>query len=317
MTEFSGFWTTEPSTPAGDQVSGYTQAHWSTALAILAACSGKIGIAPGYRSNLAPSVGGANLVNIAAGGAVVDGKWHDSDATVGVTIPSAVGGGNTRIDRIVVRVGWAGFTARVTRIAGVDASSPTAPAITTTSGTTYDIKICQVTVDTSGACTISLDEREWAMVPVDDSTIENASGTLQVPVAGIDTLQLAPGAVETDKLDDDAVDDSKAGDRVPQFYRRQGGSSSNWHSAGTTTYIPTAVRMQAGSFVVTDGSGTQINFPVAFNEPPLVFFQLATGGAATALIQGVTATHVIVGTYDPAGVSVNNITVTWLAIGEE
>lgn len=160
MTEFSYWWTTS-GTPAGDQVSSYTQAHLARIAAVLAACGGFEGIAPGYLNQLAGSVAGANTVQIATGGAVVDGKVYDNDAAVNVTIPSASGGGNTRIDRIVLRVSWASFTARITRIAGTDAASPTAPAITQTSGTTYDLPLYQALVNTSGTVTIT-DERTIA-----------------------------------------------------------------------------------------------------------------------------------------------------------
>ena len=101
----------------------------------MAACSGWEGVAPGYKNELAGSVGGANTYNINTGGAMVDGKPYHNTATVGVNIPSAVGGGNTRIDRIVLRADWTAQTVRITRIAGTDEASPTAPAITQTPGT--------------------------------------------------------------------------------------------------------------------------------------------------------------------------------------
>jgi hypothetical protein len=78
-----------------------------------------------------------------------------------VNIPSAVGGGNTRIDRVVLRADWANFNVSVYRIAGVDAAVPSAPVIVQTSGTTYDIMLCQALVDTGGTVTVT-DERVWA-----------------------------------------------------------------------------------------------------------------------------------------------------------
>lgn len=326
MTEFSGFWTTTPSGAVGDQVDGYNQSHWSTAIAIMGAVSGPIGIAAGYRSGLAPTVGGANTVNIAAGGGIVDGKWHDSDATVAVNIPSAVGGGNTRIDRIVLRVSWAGFSIRVTRIAGIDAASPTVPAIITTSGTTYDIKICQVTVDTAGNCSINLDEREFAMVAVDNDTIVISSGILNVPVSGIGTLQIENLAVTNGKVADNAIDDTKVGNRVPQFYRRQGGSSSDWSAAGTTTYTPGAVRMQGGSLAIPFSAEIyvigSVTFPVAFDDPPQVFLQILASGVSlipTLEGAGLTASGFTftVRTADLAATTQAAAKLLWFAVGAE
>lgn len=168
MAETSGFWTTS-GTPSGHQVASYTQAIAAKAWAILAACAAKEGVAPGYLNECAGSVPGANTARIATGGAVVDGQWYENGANVDVTIPSAVGGGNTRIDRIVLRCSWANFEVEITRIAGTDAASPTAPAITQTPGTTYDIMLYQVLVNTSGVVTLT-DERVWA------NTIYNRQG---------------------------------------------------------------------------------------------------------------------------------------------
>ena len=164
MAEFSGYWTTNGA-GSGDQVASYTQVHDSTASRILAACSGFEGVAPGYLNELACTDKADNTCAVNTGGAVVDGKWYINDASADVNIPSASGAGNTRIDRIVLRASWAGFDIAITRIAGTDAVSPTAPDITQTSGTTYDIQLCQVLVDTAGALTVT-DERTWASYSV-------------------------------------------------------------------------------------------------------------------------------------------------------
>lgn len=162
MAELSGFWTTGGAT--GDQQVSYTQAQWSTASKIMSACSGFEGVAPGYLNSLAGTVGGANTVAINTGGAMVDGKWFLNDASQNVNIPSASGGGNTRIDRIVLRADWANYNVSVYRIAGTDAGSPVVPSITQTSGTTYDIMLYQALVDTGGTVTLT-DERVWASNP--------------------------------------------------------------------------------------------------------------------------------------------------------
>ncbi len=158
MTQDSAFWTTGG---AGDGTDTYTRSDWSNFLKVLAACLDDEGVAPAYLNALAPSTTGVNNARIATGGALVDGKLYYTDANVDTVIPSAVGGGNTRIDRIVLRADWTAQTVRVTKIAGTDAASPTAPAITQSSGTTYDIKLCQALVNTSGTVTIT-DERTFA-----------------------------------------------------------------------------------------------------------------------------------------------------------
>ena len=199
MAETSGFWTTGVS---GDGLSKYTQSDWAEAAKILAAAAGYEGVVPGYSSEFACVDGGVNTVDVDPGGAVVDGKWHKSSVLESINIPSAVGGGNTRIDRIVLRADWSARTVRITRIAGTDASSPVAPALTQTPGTTYDIPLCQVLVDTGGNVTVT-DERTWARasgVTVaarrgGSATNWHTPGTTEYAPAGLAKLQVGAETV--------------------------------------------------------------------------------------------------------------------------
>jgi hypothetical protein len=154
MADISGFWTTGGT--SGDQQVSYTQAQWSTAAKILAACSGFEGVAPGFLNALACTVTGANTVAMNTGGALVDGKWYFNDASQDINIPSA-SAGTTRIDRIVLRAAWSGYTVAPTVITGTSS----APAITQTSGTTYDILMYQASVTDAGVVTLT-DERTFA-----------------------------------------------------------------------------------------------------------------------------------------------------------
>ncbi len=162
MAQLSGFWTTTGDSPAGDQQLSYTQSQLAQAYKVIAACSGFEGVAPGYMNELLATVAGANTVTINTGGAMVDGHWFYLDAALNKTIPSAVGAGNTRIDRIVLRCSWgATFKADIVILSGTNAATPSPPAITQTSGTTYDITLWQAKVTTGGVVTLT-DERVWA-----------------------------------------------------------------------------------------------------------------------------------------------------------
>mgnify|MGYP000848494428 FL=1 len=334
MSELSLPWTTDAATPEGDQQASYTQAQLAILHKIVAACSNFEGVAPGFLNELEVDVAGANTVSVATGGAMVDGIVYHNDASQNVNIPGAVGSGNTRIDRIVLRADWAGFNVSVHRIAGVDAASPTAPAITQNSGTIYDIMLARVLVTTAGMVTV-IDERTWAAPHVDGSTIEvaPAAGHLRVKAGGIVTGNLADEAVTTAKIADsnvttakianDAVDDTKAGNRVPQFYRRQGSDATDWTFAGATGYTPGAVRMQAGARSSSASSEVTVSFPVAFSAPPLVFLQLRDvfqGGASTDIaiadIRSVTANGFAFAVYEPDGTRIARI-VNWFAVGPE
>lgn len=318
MSQDSFWWTTGG---AGDGSATYTRADLKTVAEILAACHLFEGVAPDYLKNLDGSVPGANTARITDGGAIVDGKPYINTADEDVTIPSAVGVGNTRIDRIVLRADWTAQTVRITRIAGTDAATPSAPAITQTSGTTYDIRLYQALVDTSGTVTLT-DEREMAQVR--QASIED--GILSADTAG--RLKMADAFVNTAKLADDSVDDTKAGNRVPQFYRRQGGSSSDWSSPGTTTYTPTSVRMQAGSHLfsslVSGGSDVvSITFPTAFSNVPLVLcsFQISGStpslvGGALCWVSGVSASGFSLRIWQATGLT-GDFEVTWFAVGPQ
>jgi hypothetical protein len=90
---------------------------------------------------------------------------------------------------------------------------------------------------------------------------------------------LAFTQVSTGMIANDAIDDTKAGNRVPQFYRRQGGNATDWTTPGTSNYTPTAVRIQDGIAAVTINAGAtsailDVTFPVAFSQPPLVMISI-------------------------------------------
>jgi hypothetical protein len=95
MAETSGLWTTA-AVPGGHAVVSYTQAIASDMLAIAAACSGFEGGAPGYSDELAPSSAFDNFVTIAAGGALVDGKFYKNTDPV-TTASASASAGNYRM----------------------------------------------------------------------------------------------------------------------------------------------------------------------------------------------------------------------------
>ena len=248
-------------------------------------------------NQLAPTANGANTVAVNTGGALVDGKPYYNSASVDVNIPSASGGGNTRIDRVVLRAGWAAQTVRITRIAGTDAASPTAPAMTQTPGTTYDISLCTVLVDTAGAVTVT-DARTWA------------AGNLNSLGSGaVTSIKLLAGAVTSSKLGADSVNSTAAGNRVVVLERRQGGGATAWSTSGTTTYTPTTVRMQLG-VGVAQGSAMTVTFPTAFSAAPFVLFRTANelwhGSYTQITPTNFTIDHVNIAT-----------PVYWLAVGPE
>lgn len=317
-TEKSYWWTTGG---AGDGSTTYTRTDLATVAKIAASVHGDEGV--GDYLNRYGATAGTNKVTIDTGAALVDGKPHICSVGGDITIPSASGAGNTRIDRVVLRADWTAQTVRLTHIPGTDAASPAAPAITQSSGSTYDIPMWQALVDTSGNVSVT-DERTWAAAGLaGDGLAANTGGGIDVNVDD-STIEVSGDALQVKA---DGIDDTKVGNRVPQFYRRQGGDASAWGTAGTTTYTPTTVRMQAGVKAYTAMANAEadvsITFPVAFSDVPIV---VASGYYnsdsedifPTVAVKSVTASGAVfsvlgndvVGPTDSARLS-------WIAVGPE
>ncbi len=214
MAEKSWLWTTGG---AGDGSTTYTRTDWSNIIKVVSECHAFEGVSPGFLNSFAATPS-ANNVSIASGGAVVDGKPYLNDAAVNVNIPSAVGGGNTRIDRIVLRADWTSQTVRITRIAGTDAASPVPPAITQNPGSVYDIKLYQVTVDTAGNVTVTTEERVYTQIANADIA----------PAAGIVGSKIAAGAISNTQINDlAAINGTKL--KNPTAHTDPYGAQAFWH----------------------------------------------------------------------------------------
>jgi hypothetical protein len=136
------------------------------------------------------------------------------------------------------------------------------------------------------------------------------------------------GQINAAQMLADIVDDTKLGNRVAQFIRRQGGDANNMSVAGTTTYTPGAIRVQWGSVNLGalgagSGGGGSIVFPLAYSQIPIVLtcgmqykiiFQQsrASGGAAMPSTTGFDYEY-----SNEGGGVINPARGVWLAIGTE
>ncbi len=342
--EKSYWWTTGG---AGDGSATYTRADLSCVAQILAACFGGEGVGIGYLNSYATTTG-ANKVTVGTGVAVVDGKPHICSVAGDISIPSSTAG-NTRIDRIVLRADWTAQTVRLTRIAGTDSGSPTAPAITQTSGTTWDCLLYQVRVTAAGVVTIELDERTLALpiltaCSILARTANSAGKAVQLAAAANNTvlarsgdvlafqpvsramladgiltadaagrLKMADGFLTGPKIAAYAVGINAIATMVAGLLGRQGGSASDWSAPGAGNYVSGInLRLQFGA-AQTASNLVDVTFPVAFSNKPIV---LATAiGSAAYISSGAggppSTTGVRLGTGGPSDV------VFWLAIGPE
>ena len=319
MTEFAGYWTTGAS--VGDQqAGGYTQVHLATAQKVMSAVNGPEGVAADYLNELAGTVTGANTVAINTGGAVVDGKWYDNNASESITVPSAVGGGNTRIDRIVLRCSWAGFTIRIIRLAGTDAATPAVPAVTTTSGTTYDILLYQALVNTAGAVTLT-DERAFALIHTAEIA-DGAIATAKIADNAVIWTKIADLNITTAKIVDLAVTQAKLAPGASKVVGRVGGSPTDWSSWGSNVYTPDTAKIQVGSLTINFANATiktvTVTYPVPFATKPILLWTNTSdpqGVFHTTTINETATSFTFQSTY--ATPTMADVFVRWIAIGAE
>lgn len=163
-----------------------------------------------------------------------------------------------------------------------------------------------------------------------DGQVLRRSGT-GLGFGEVATAGIADLAVTLGKLAADSVDDTKAGNRVPQFIRRKGGDASSWLVYGTTNYTPTTVRMQAGVFEVTITAGNlegdvTVTFPLAFSNLPIILATIVPDTAmmpwginelGTAFVVSASASNARIGVHRQFSTSTLSYHVAWLAIGPE
>lgn len=158
----------------------------------------------------------------------------------------------------------------------------------------------------------AVDSDQLAAGAVTAAKIEDSSVTTgKLATSAVTSTKILDGAITTDKVADAAITAAKlasgAGSGVAN---RQGGHATNWNTAGTTNYTPSAVRLQTG---VASGVGgiLTITFPVAFSGKPVVLVTSYQAGAPATVDNTLTTTTQAVvnygaGTTGPVG---------WLAIG--
>lgn len=171
MSEHSRFWDSTSPGDASDAPYDFGT-ELSEVLSALTGAEGIAGHGGVFRdalNKLACTTAGTVQVTVATGLGLSYGGWYYNDAPLNIAIPTPAT--STRIDRIVLRKSWASQTVRLTRIAGVEGSGSASalgigtPAYTQTAGTTWDVPLFQVTINTSGTITNPVtDERVYLPV---------------------------------------------------------------------------------------------------------------------------------------------------------
>lgn len=341
----------------GDGTSGgYTALEWGEIWrqAFLGGNEASQGVCKGVANELAVT-GTSSPLSVNTGAAFVYGKFYQNTASVNLTVTTPVVG--TTGGHVILQLDWTAQTVRLVATRNTDGVNST-PSLTQSTSTQWEIRLAAFTITTGGVITVT-DARAYvhmsqrvATANIDDSAVTTAKinsaavdeNKLATSVAGnglaggagtalsvnvdsstieinSDTLRVKDAGISTAKLATDSVDDTIAGNRVPQFYRRQGGDASNWSTGGTSTQTPGAVRMQGGVMtlgsIAAGGNGTgSVTFPVAFSNAPLLIVkgsrELSSVGFSSVSSTGFNYEYT-----NNSGFTVNPFTFTWFAIGPE
>ena len=289
MAQQSMFWTTDGT---GDGVvSGYSQQRIYDLWASIFVTDevGDEGVFPDIGSEL-NITGTALPLLMEDGSAVAHGFIYENLSNFSVS-GSSVPAIDTTGGRINIVTNWATQTCRI--IANQSADGVAAlPALIQNAGVEWHTPLYTYTVTTGGLVTVT-DVRTFChfATRVETDMIENDAITSAklatdsvtadaILANAVDSAEIAANAVGADEIAADSVDDTKVGNRVPQFYRRQGGNASLWNVPGGTGYTPTAVRMQGGVKDVPftfneDSASVEVTFPTAFAYAPLVFVTIS------------------------------------------
>lgn len=108
------------------------------------------GVIPGYESELEVTNPAGNTIRVSPGAALVDGKIYETDADIDNTITTPGAGSNYY--RVVLSKDWAAQTVRVD-VLGPDVVS--APTVTQTDGTLWEVSLATIRITSGGTITIT------------------------------------------------------------------------------------------------------------------------------------------------------------------
>jgi LEA14-like dessication related protein len=250
MAEISRFWTTNGT---GDGTSGgYTAANFAEYMGNVAVTSAASeGVLFGVLNNLAVTTTGVTRqVSVNSGAAIADAKFYKSDAAELFTLDSTA---SNRADRLVLRVSYAAQTVRLALVKGTDGSA-TPPALTQSAGTTWEISIATIAVNSANVLTIT-DTRTYCKSPLAygwfntaltlNSTLtvsSNATVTGNLAVNGTASFSNAlsgTGIVGATNLATDSVTTVKI-------------ANSNVTTAKIADYAVTSVKVATGAITSTE-----------------------------------------------------------------
>ncbi len=157
MTETSFYWN---GIATGDAIlAPYTSDRYHEIWKKILTRNDNEGAINGYLNKL-EVVGITGGIKVLSGAALVDGLFYENSDTLSVELDDPVS--NPRIDLIVVRKDWGTQTARIAVVEGDENASPTAPTVTQTSSSIWEIPLAEALITTNGTITVA-DSREFTI----------------------------------------------------------------------------------------------------------------------------------------------------------
>jgi len=105
-------------------------------------------------------------------------------------------------------------------------------------------------------------------------------------------------------------------DEKPHLVKRQGGSSTNWSTAGTTGYDVTDAVIQCGAVSIAAGATATVTFPTAFTQTPVVVCSLLTANQVTTPLNIISVSTTQVQIKHTQASPAYTVVALWIAIGK-
>jgi hypothetical protein len=168
--------------------------------------------------------------------------------------------------------------------------------------------------------------KSWAAQTVRLALLSNLAGADYPAVTQTDgtTWEVSVARVLINDAGTVAIIDDRVYSKSPlarPIDRRQGGSTTDWSSEGSTDYTPSLATVQVGTRVsstgATDGE-ISVTFPTAFSDKPVILTQCYDGAGLysyTCVIKSLTASGFVGVVVLGDDTKANGVDVYWMAIG--
>jgi hypothetical protein len=211
------------------------------------------GVLAGIGSELAVT-SATDLVNVAAGAAMVYGHYYQNTGTTGVAITRPTTG--TTGFRVVLRASWAAQTVRAVVNRNTDGNSAI-PALVQTPGTTFDIPLATGTITTGGTVSVT-DARDFCHFPT--ALVYRRQGGSASDWSSSGTTNYTPG------------------EAIPQV----GSASVTWSSSATSNLLtitfPQAFSAPPVVILTTFADGSSTGSKVTFSVETVSATQVTVRG---------------------------------------